>query len=117
MVAAQKGWNGKDDSLTERGHYGPSSSLKTALTVAYTLKLMPIVLQVKTLSLKSASKCVEQSSLFIFYKTDLYCIAFFNQSYSRLFHSSPIYKNNHPLSFIHVVLQNTALFWCREIGR
>lgn len=44
VVAALNGWNGKDDSLTETGHYGPSYSLKWALTVAYTVRLMPIVL-------------------------------------------------------------------------
>lgn len=32
VVAAQNGWNGKDDSLIDTGHYGPSSSLKTKST-------------------------------------------------------------------------------------
>lgn len=44
VVAVLKGWNKKDDSLIETGHYGPSFPLKIALTVEYPVRFMPIVL-------------------------------------------------------------------------
>lgn len=115
-VAAQKGWNGKD-CLIETGHYGPSFSLKNSTNYSIYIEVYAHRPPSENLKFEIGIKVCRAVLSFHFYKTYLYWIPFFNQSYRKLFHSFPIYKNHHPLSFIHVVLQNTALFWCWEIGR
>lgn len=78
---------------------------------------MPTTLQVKTLHLKFSVKLHIVTQSFYLLLDEFISPCVFDQSYNSVFYSSPIYKTNYHLSFIHIMLQNTALFWRWEIVR